>query len=97
MTTATYTLERKPVGYEQVTVGTTAVGLTVPPGATKAVIRVDAQPVRFRDDGTNPTSSTGFLFKDNDIFEAYGESILQGKFIRDGGTNATLNVLYYSY
>lgn len=97
MTSGTYQLERTPKGYEQVTVSTTAVALTVPSGATKAVVKVVAQPARFRDDGVAPTSAVGFLLAADDVLEIYGDSLRQASFIRSGGTNAVLEVLYYSY
>ena len=68
MEAGTYKLERKPKGYQQLTVSTTAVALTVPVGATRAVVKVIAQPVRYRNDGTAPTSTVGFPLVANEIF-----------------------------
>lgn len=87
---------RKPVGYEQVTVSTTAIGLTVPVGAQRAVMVVEAQPLRYRDDGTDPTATVGMLAVATTRFDIESrEALLAFKAIRDGGTNATLSVSYY--
>ena len=87
---------RKPVGYEQVTVSTTAVGLTVPDGANRAVVVVEAQPLRCRDDGTDPTASVGMLCVAATRFDIESrEALLAFKAIRSGGTNSVLSVSYY--
>ena len=96
MEAGTYKLERKPKGYQQLTVSTTAVGLTVPVGATRAVVKVIAQPVRYRDDGTAPTSAAGYPLVANETFEVDGISTLgAAKFIRSAASDATLEILYY--
>ena len=43
------------LGYQQITSLSSATGLTVPQGATLALIVPETQNVRWRDDGTNPT------------------------------------------
>lgn len=91
-----FNVERRPKGYQQLTVSTSAVGLTVPSGASRAVIRVEAQPLRFRDDGANPTSTVGFPKVATNEFELYGNSMRAARFIRSGGTDAVLEVLYYA-
>lgn len=40
---------------------TTATALTVPSGAQMCLITVASNPVRFRDDGTNPTATVGIV------------------------------------
>lgn len=96
MITATYPAGIKPLGYQQLTVSTTAVGLTVPAKAIRAVIGVEAQPIRWRDDGSNPTSSAGMLQKADTTIELYDpQSINAFKAIRDDSSDATLNISYY--
>ena len=59
----------QPLGYCQITSLATAVALvsascssgSVPAGATMAEICVEVQSVRYRDDGTAPTTSVGML------------------------------------
>lgn len=83
-------------GYEQVTVSTTAVGLTVPAGTIRAVLVVEDQPLRFRLDGTNPTSTVGMLAKADKEIEIFSKEVLEAfKAIRDGGTDAVLSVHYF--
>lgn len=91
-----FNVERRPKGYQQLVVSSTAVGLTVPAGASRAVIRCEAQPIRFRDDGTNPTSSVGFPKVATNEFELFGNAMRAARFIRSGASDATLEVLYYA-
>lgn len=87
---------RKPRGYEQVTVGVAAVGLTVPSGAQRAVVVVEAQPLRYRDDGTDPTALIGMLCVATTRFDIESrEALLAFKAIRSGGTDSVLSVSYY--
>lgn len=83
---------------EVVTVSTVAVGLTAATylHAMSAVIQVQDQPIRWRIDGTAPTSSVGFVAGEGaEIFlDCYNE-IVNFKAIRgtaDG--DATLQVTY---
>jgi hypothetical protein len=48
-----------PLGYQQITMTTTAASLTVPAGAKMAVITVSTNAVKYRDDGTDPTALLG--------------------------------------
>ena len=89
-------LQSSPKGYQQLTVSTTAVGLTLPTGAQRAVIHIEAQPIRYRDDGTDPTSTVGVLVKADVSFELNSLlSLRQFKAIRSGSVDATVNVVYY--
>jgi hypothetical protein len=88
----------KPLGFEQITVDNTEGGkaLTVPPNAVRALVGVEAQPLRWRDDGTAPTATVGFNVKADVNFELFGSQSLKAfRAIRTGGTSATLNVVYY--
>ena len=52
--------ERQDVlGFQQLTSLAAAVGLTVPEDAVAVLLTAETQPVRFRDDGTNPTAAIG--------------------------------------
>jgi len=84
-----------PAGYEQVTVSTTAIGLTVPAKARMAIAVVEDQPLRYRDDGTDPTAAVGTLIKADNSFSICGSAMGVFKAIRDGGTDAVLSVNYY--
>lgn len=91
----TYSAGLKCKGYQQITVSSTALALTVPAGTKRAVIGVEAQPIRYRLDGTNPTASVGFNVKADVTFEIVGnEAIKALKMIRTG-TDATVNVHYF--
>lgn len=93
-----------PIGHQQLTVSTTAVGLTFPTGRrpTHALIQCGAtNGVRWRADGTDPTSSVGIaLAADNvlDLSDPMGNyvSLLEKvKFIRSGAADATLDIEYF--
>lgn len=96
MIVGTFTSHHRPKGYQQLTVSSTAVGLTVPGGASMALIKVIGQPVRYRDDGTDPDTDTGYPKVANDEFVLTGDSLKAAKFIRDDASDATLEVLYYA-
>jgi hypothetical protein len=82
-------------GAEQLTVSSSAVGLaSIPAGANKALIRVSTANIRWRGDGTNPTSSAGMPQYVDDEFEIIG-GLAAYKFIRSGASDATLDVAYY--
>lgn len=66
-------LKLVPLGYQQITLSA-ATGLTVPAGANVAVISVETAGLRWRDDGTNPTSSIGMPIASGAVpFEYWGD------------------------
>lgn len=96
----------KPFDYEEIEVAGTAVGLTStkysPSGssiAKQAMCVVEGgQDIRFRLDGTDPTSSTGTILSSADVIylKTYTD-VSQVKFIRaslTSGTSATVNCTY---
>ncbi len=101
MIAGTYELKGKPLGYEQITVSDTAVSLSPPDDATKAILGVESNSLRYRDDGTSPTATEGFLLKTHGnnipphVVLNSKEAIQNFEAIRDGSSDATLNVLYY--
>jgi hypothetical protein len=56
---ATMAAALSPLGYVQFTATGSAFALTPPAGARQARIGAEAQVIRWRDDGTNPTATTG--------------------------------------
>lgn len=87
---------RPPLKYEAITVSTTAIALNPPTSdwVDYTIISVETNPVRWRDDGTNPTSSEGHP----DVAGAriyYEGDPKKIKFIRSGAADATLRVTYY--
>lgn len=62
----------------------------------EALITVEANPIRFRLDGTAPTATEGHLLQPGDAITITGYSNLSRlRFIRQGGSDATLRVTYY--
>ena len=94
-------IKRVPCGYQQITaIGTaSAVSLSVPTPAACggvvgfAVITAEAQALRYRDDGTPPTSTVGMPVPVNTPLQ-YEGNLSAIQFIAQT-TGATLDVLYY--
>lgn len=82
-----------PKGYEQLTSLSSAAGLTVPAGATRARIVATAQPVRWRDDGTSPSGTVGMYLPVNTEM-VYDGDLTAIEFI-ETAASAVLNVSYY--
>lgn len=82
-----------PLGFQQITATATAVGLTPPAGARIAVIDVEAQNIRWRDDGTDPTAAVGMRILVNSESK-YSGDLSAIKFIAETA-GAILNVSYY--
>jgi hypothetical protein len=85
-----------PKGYQQLTLGTGAVSvLTVPTGATVAVIRVETANARWRDDGVAPTTSAGMPLNSTDTSSLeYSGTLSAIQFIAQSGS-PVLDVSYY--
>lgn len=83
----------KSLGYQQVTDLTAAVGLTVPAGADLALLQVTGQNVRWRDDGTNPTTTVGMVLTAAGDPYPYSGDLTKIKFI-EVSASAVLNVTY---
>lgn len=85
------------VGYESLTVTDTAGGLTRPNGRAKSYVgRVETADIRYRGDGTAPTSGEGVLLQVGDIFVLNDSEIDRTKFIRKGSTSGVIRGHYYS-
>lgn len=85
-----------PLGYQQRTISNSAVGFTsVPAGSTMAVVTIEDDDIRWRDDGTSPTSSVGMIAKQDSTitFENLG-NLSAIKFIRITA-DAKINVSFY--
>lgn len=82
------------LGYQQITNLSSAVSLTVPSGATLAVIAPLTQDIRWRDDGVNPTASVGMPVAAGAYF-SYDGDLKQIKFIQQSAS-AELNISYYA-
>lgn len=82
------------LGYQQITSLSSATALTVPAGATMAVIAPLTQGIRWRDDGTNPTASVGMPIAAGAYF-SYDGNLKSIKFIEQTAS-AELNISYYA-
>ncbi len=82
------------LGYQQITSLSAVTALTVPAGATLALIVPETQTVRWRDDGANPTASVGMPVTANSSF-SYDGDLKRIRFI-EATSGAVLNVSYYA-
>ena len=82
-------------GYLQVTSLSAAAGLTIPSSASWALIECESQQVRWRDDGTAPTTTVGMLMNVGDILVYDGTKLAALSFI-EVTSAAKLNVSFYS-
>jgi hypothetical protein len=82
------------LGYQQITDASTAVGLTIPTGANFAMIVAEAQAVRWRDDGVDPTTTVGMPLSVGVDF-SYDGDLKRIKFIAVVA-GAIINIAYYA-
>ena len=82
------------LGYQQITSLSSSTALTVPTGATMALIVPETQNVRWRDDGVAPTASVGMLVVANSSM-SYDGDLQKIRFIA-ATAGAVLNVSYYA-
>jgi predicted hotdog family 3-hydroxylacyl-ACP dehydratase len=81
------------LGYQQITSLSSSTALTVPTGATMALIVPENQSVRWRDDGTAPTAGVGMLLPVNSTLN-YDGNLQNLRFI-EILASAKLNISYY--
>lgn len=82
------------LGYQQITSLSAAASLTIPTGATMALIIPETQAVRWRDDGTNPTASVGMPVAVGESLN-YDGDLSRIRFIEQTAS-AKLNISYYA-
>lgn len=93
-------IRRVPCGYQQLTSIDTASTLTVPTPAScggavsAALIKAEAQAVRYRDDGVAPTTTVGMPLAIGEPGLFYEGTLTKLQFI-SATAGAKLNVLYY--
>ena len=82
------------LGYQQITSLSASTALTVPTGATMALIIPELQGVRWRDDGTAPTATVGMPLAAGTSL-SYDGDLKAIRFIQQAATGY-LNVSYYA-
>ena len=82
------------LGYQQITSLSAAASLTIPTGATMALITPETEGVRWRDDGTAPTASVGMPIAVGAYF-TYDGDLKSIRFIEQTAS-AKINVSYYA-
>lgn len=85
-----------PTGYRQVTATVAAFALPTPPAGTRrTVIQAEAQGLRWRDDGTDPTAAIGMLIPSGGELRYDGATIGALKLIA-AAAGAIANISYYA-
>lgn len=84
----------EPLGYEQIVSLSTVQMLDVPSTANLAVIQAEAQNIRWRDDGDDPTSSVGMILFANDSL-SYNGNLSEIRLI-EVSSGAIANISYYN-
>lgn len=86
--------------FEKITVADTAIGITAskitsaPPTAARMLVTVETQPIRYRTDGTNPTTTDGILLTAGSSITIYGSrNITRFRAIRSTASSATVQIL----
>lgn len=82
------------LGFQQLTSLSTSTALTVPGGATLAVIQAERADVRWRDDGTDPTATVGMWLPAGAELRYTGA--LAALRLIQASAGATVNVSYYA-
>ncbi len=89
-----------PFDFETITVAATAIGFTAlklaaDPKIKQAILTLETASIRYRIDGTNPTSSVGHLMQAKSSLVLEGFSQLNNfKAIRTGGTSGSFSVTF---
>lgn len=81
--------------FENLAVSSSAVQLTVPAGAKSALCSVDNVTVRFRVDGSDPTTTVGHLLPLDTYIEFFGDDMNYVSFISTGAATNVF-VTYYN-
>ncbi len=85
----------RPVGFQTIAGAAAATALTVPPGAVRALIDVEDNSVRWRDDGTDPTTAVGMLIAAADPLLDYRGNLSTIKFI-ELASATEINITYFA-
>ena len=87
------------VGAEELTVSSSAVGLTSVGRPASAMVTNGAEAIRVAYSAvsgiSDPTSSRGHYLNPYSVLELFGTDIDNVKFIRDGSSNSTIYVTYF--
>ena len=98
MQTKVLPLFYSPLGFQKLTVSSSAVGFTLPsvvPTIRAVTVTVETNSIRYRLDGTDPDTSTGHLLYDGDVFDITNvNSILAFKAIAVS-SDATIQITYF--
>ncbi len=85
----------KALGYVQLTNLAAAVGMgTIPAGTSFAIVQPETANTRWRDDGTDPTSTVGYPLAAGSELQYDAAQLTRVKFIEQSA-GAKLNICFY--
>lgn len=87
--------QARAVGFESITVADSAIGITaaIYADAQACMARLETAQIRFRFDGTNPSSAEGMLLEVGEVLTIDNQSHARTmRFIRTGSTSGVLKV-----
>ena len=87
-------IAEKPLGYVQLTSLAAATALTVPEGTSLIIFKPASQAIRFRDDGTDPTTTVGYPVAVGVEYRYTGRAGSRIRIIQQAAS-ATVDVLFY--
>lgn len=97
-----YSFSPSPFAFETLTVSTVSLAFTSAtyapagaPAANVALVTLETNPIRFRNDGTAPTASIGHLVSPGQSVEVCGIlAVSQMRMIRQGAADGTVMITY---
>lgn len=84
-----------PLGYQRLVLTSSPATITVPAGATCALISADGAGIRWRDDGTTPTATLGMLMGSGGSPLEYWGPLSSIQVITAGAGSPVVCVSYY--
>lgn len=90
-----YSMTFTPSSYESKTVSSAAVGVTAAKCRLAAYITVETNPIRYRIDGTDPTTAEGHLVAANEYIWLANETAISNLKMIATGADATVRVTHF--
>jgi hypothetical protein len=87
-----------PLGFQKLTISTSAVGFTKPavtPTVRAVTVTVETNNIRYRIDGSDPDATTGHLLYDGDVLDITNVNSINSFKAIAVGSDATIHITYY--
>ena len=87
-----------PLGFQKLTVSSSAVGPTKPtvtPTVRAITVTVETNSIRYRIDGSDPTTTDGHLLYDGDVLDITNVNSVNSLKMIAAGSDATVQITFY--